>query len=70
MKEEESQINSFHSWSTFLEEESLRTEFWKFEGVAKAGMEARKEIDNAVLFPSSVVTAHLIPSQPCNNGIC
>lgn len=33
-------------------------------------MEARKEIDNAVLFPSSVVMAHLIPSRPCNNGIC
>lgn len=43
-------------------------EFRKFGRGSEGRHRGGKEIDNAVLFPSSIFIVHLIPSQPCNNG--
>lgn len=84
IKEERIHLNTFHSHSTVLAlffnfiflsfccsgSIRLKDGFQKvWKGVVKAGMETSRETDNAVLFPSSIFIAHLIPSPSCNNGI-
>ena len=69
LKEKETIQNTFHSQSTSLEEEGVWMEFRKFGGVVKADMETGQQIENAVLFPGSIFTAHVIPSWSCNKGV-